>query len=124
MLDFRKRLIDRFGPLPEQADELLSVVRLRWLCCRLGIEKILLKQERMTLYLVQNKDAYWQSQAFGRIIQYAVTRPKRCSLHEEIDKHGHKTGRRYVYITNVKTVAGAINLLTKVENGDLDKTEN
>ena len=124
MLDFRKRLIDRFGPLPEQADELLSVVRLRWLCCRLGIEKILLKQERMTLYLVQNKDAYWQSQAFGRIIQYAVTRPKRCSLHEEIDKHGHKTGRRYVSITNVKTVAGAINLLTKVENGDLDKTEN
>jgi transcription-repair coupling factor (superfamily II helicase) len=124
MLDFRKRLIDRFGPLPEQADELLSVVRLRWLCCRLGIEKILLKQERMTLYLVQNKDAYWQSQAFGRIIQYAVTRPKRCSLHEETDKHGHKTGRRYVSITNVKTVAGAINLLTKVENGDLDKTEN
>ncbi|MBQ7631698.1 MAG: transcription-repair coupling factor [Paludibacteraceae bacterium] len=117
MLDFRKKLIDRFGVLPEPAEELLSVVRLRWLCGRLGIEKILLKQERMTLFLVQKKDAYWQSEAFGNIVQYAITRPERCSLHEETDKKGVKTGRRYVTITNVKTIAGAINLLSKIENG-------
>ena len=117
LLDYRKRLIDRFGPLPEPADELLSVVKLRWLCCRLGVEKILLKQERMTMYLVQHKEAYWQSEMFGRIIQYAVTRPERCMLQEEKDKKGFKTGRRYVTITNVKTIAGAINLLSKIENG-------
>ncbi len=116
LLDYRKRLIDRFGPLPEPAEELLSVVRLRWLCCRLGVEKILLKQERMTMYLVQHKDAYWQSEIFGNIIQYAVTRPERCMLQEEKDKKGFKTGRRYVTITNVKTIAGAINLLSKIEN--------
>ena len=119
MLDFRKRLIDRFGVLPEPAEELLSVVRLRWLCCRLGIEKILLKGERMTIYLVQHKEAYWQSEQFGNIIQYAVTRPDRCSLHEEKDKKGKPTGRRYVTVTNVKTIAGAINLLSKVEQGSL-----
>ena len=119
LLEFRKRLIDRFGALPEPANELLDVVRLRWLCCRLGIEKILLKGERMTLYLVQHKEAYWQSEQFGNIIQYAVTRPERCSLHEETDKKGIKTGRRYVSITNVKTINGAITLLHKVEIGDL-----
>lgn len=119
LLEYRKRLIDRFGVLPEPAEELLSVVRLRWLCCRLGIEKILLKGERMTMYLVQNKDAYWQSEAFGRIIQYAVSRAERCSLHEETDKKGIKTGRRYVTITNVKTIAGAINLLSKIENNEI-----
>lgn len=119
MLDFRKRLIDRFGVLPEPAEEILSVVRLRWLCCRLGIEKILLKGERMTMYLVQHKEAYWQSEQFGNIIQYAVTRPDRCSLHEEKDKKGKPTGRRYVTVTNVKTIAGAINLLSKVEQGSL-----
>jgi len=123
LTDFRKRLIDRFGVLPESAEELLGVVRIRWICCRLGIEKILLKGERMTLYLVQNKDAYWQSEAFGNIIQYAVARPERCSLHEEKDKKGIPTGRRYVTITNVKTIAGAINLLSKIENGVLN-TEN
>ena len=119
LVDYKKRLIDRFGPLPEPAEELLSVVRLRWLCCRMGIEKILLKGERMTMYLVQHKDAYWQSEQFGNMIQYAVTRPERCSLHEEKDKKGIPTGRRYVTITNVKTIAGAITLLSKIERNEL-----
>ena len=119
LLEFRKRLIDRFGVLPEPAEELLEVVRLRWLCCRLGIEKILLKGERMTMYLVQHKEAYWQSEQFGNIIQYAVTRPERCSLHEEKDKKNLPTGRRYVTIINVKTINGAITLLSKIENGKL-----
>ena len=119
LLDFRKKLIDRFGVLPEPAEELLEVVRLRWLCCRLGVEKILLKGERMTMYLVQHKDAYWQSEMFGNIVQYAVTRPERCLLHEEKDKKGIPTGRRMVTITNVKTIAGAITLLTKIEKGEI-----
>ncbi len=119
LLDFRKKLIDRFGVLPEPAEELLEVVRLRWICCRLGVEKILLKGERMTLYLVQHRDAYWQSQQFGNIVQYAVTRPERCLLHEEKDKKGLPTGRRMVTITNVKTIAGAITLLSKIERNEI-----
>ena len=119
LLEFRKRLIDQFGVLPEPAEELLSVVQLRWLCCRLGIEKILLKGERMTMYLVQHKDAYWQSEQFGNIIQYAATRPERCLLHEEKDKKGIPTGRRMVTITNVKTINGAITLLSKIERNEI-----
>ena len=119
LLDFRKRLVDRFGALPEAAEELLDVVRLRWICCRLGIEKILLKGERMTMYLVQHKDAYWQSEVFGNMIQYAATRPERCMLNEERDKKGVPTGRRYITIMNVKTINGAMTLLHKVEIGDL-----
>ena len=119
LLDFRKRLIDRFGTLPQAAEELLDVVRLRWLCCRLGIEKILLKGERMTMYLVQHKDAYWQSEVFGNMIQYAATRPERCMLNEERDKKGVPTGRRYITITNVKTINGAITLLSKIERNEI-----
>ena len=117
LLDFRKKLIDRFGVLPEPAEELLDVVRLRWICCRLGVEKILLKGERMTMYFEQHKDAYWQSEMFGNLVQYAVTRPERCSLHEERDKKGIPTGRRYITITNVRSIGGAITLLSKVESG-------
>ena len=71
------------------------------------------------MYLVQHKDAYWQSEMFGNIIQYAVARPERCMLQEERDKKGFKTGRRYVTITNVKTIAGAITLLSKIERNEL-----
>ena len=119
LLDFRKRLIDRFGALPESAEELLDVVRLRWLCCRLGVEKILLKGERMTMYLLQHRDAYWQSEVFGNMIQYAATRPERCMLNEERDKKGIPTGRRYITITNVKTINGAMTLLSKIEKGEI-----
>ena len=126
LLAFEKRLIDRFGPLPEQAKELLDVVRLRWLCCRLGIEKILLKGERMALYLPQQHNSYYQSEAFAHLIQYAVSRPQRCMFHdepvrtkglteEELKTVAHK---RYITIQNVKSIAGAIHLLTKVENPD------
>ena len=37
------------------------------------------------------------------------------------DKKGQKTGRRYASIQNVKTIAGAINLLTKIAEGGMEK---
>ena len=114
LLDYRKKLIDRFGPLPEEADELLSVVKLRWLCCQLGIEKVFLKQEQLTIFFVQRKEAYWQSEAFSKIIQFIIERPQRCTIQEEFDKKGHKTGRRYATIKDVRTIGGAIHLLSKV----------
>ena len=126
LLAYEKRLIDRFGPLPEQARELLNVVRLRWICCRLGIEKILLKGERMALYLPQNNDAYYQSASFASLIQYAVSRPQRCMFHDEpvrtkgLTEEELKTipHKRYITIQNVKTIAGAIHLLSLVEHPD------
>ena len=111
---YRKRLIDRFGPLSEQAEELLNVVRLRWLCCRMGIEKIYLKGERMTLYFITSKEQYWQSDIFGKILLFATYRPERCKFVEDTDSKGRKTGKRHVTILQVKTLAGAIHLLNKI----------
>ena len=111
---YKKRLIDRFGPLPEQAEELTNVVRLRWLCCEMGIEKIYLKGERMTLYFITTNEHYWQSDTFGKIVLYATHRPERCRLVEDTDKQGHKTGKRYMTVLQVKTLAGALHLLHKI----------
>ncbi len=41
---FRKRLIDRFGPLPDEAEDLLKVVTLRRLGKHFGCERFVLKQ--------------------------------------------------------------------------------
>ncbi len=114
LTNFEKRLIDRFGPLPEEASELLNVVRLRWLCCEMGIEKIFLKHEQMTLYFVTNKDSYWQSEVFGKLLDYAVHKTDRCQLKEEVNRQGIKTGKRYLTIQQVKTLGGAIHLLNKL----------
>jgi transcription-repair coupling factor (superfamily II helicase) len=102
---YRKRLIDRFGPLPPQAEELLQVVSLRRYGKALGCEKIMLKQGRMFLYFVSNaRSPFYQSEAFGRIITYATTNVRRCNLREQ-------NGKRSMVITDVPTVGEAVKVL-------------
>jgi transcription-repair coupling factor (superfamily II helicase) len=115
LLEYQKRLIDRFGALPEEAEQLLNVVRLRWLCCQIGIEKVLLKKENLTLYFTQSNKQYWQSEIFGKVVEFVYSRPQRCKLVEEKDRQGKKTGRIYATILQVKTISGALHLLNKIK---------
>ena len=118
LLAYQKRLIDRFGKLPEEAEQLLNVVRLRWLCCRLGIEKVILKQERLSLYFTTKSEKYWQSEMFSKVVEFVMTRPQRCRLVEDKDRKGKPTGRRYATVQQVKTISGALTLLNKIITGE------
>jgi len=81
---FRSRLEDRFGPVPPETEELLRIVPLRRLAARLGAEKIFLKGGRMTLFFVSNPDSpFYQSQAFGKVIDYMMKYTRRCDLREQ-----------------------------------------
>ena len=111
-------MIDRFGKLPEEAEQLLNVVRLRWLCCKMGIEKVMLKQERLTIVFTRTNEKYWQSDVFGRIVEFVYSRPQRCRMTEDKDKQGKPTGRRYATIQQVKTISGALTLLNKMWTGE------
>jgi transcription-repair coupling factor (superfamily II helicase) len=117
LLEYQKRLIDRFGALPEEAEQLLNVVRLRWLCCQMGIEKVILKQERLSIFFTRTNDKYWQSDIFGKIVEFVMMRPQRCRLQEDKDRQGKPTGRRYATIQQVKTISGALTLLNKILTG-------
>ena len=114
LLAYQKRLIDRFGNLPEESEQLLNVVRLRWLCCKMGIEKVILKQERMSLYLTTHNPRYYQSPIFEKILQYACSRVERCRMVEDRDRKGTPTGKRYIIVQQVKTIGGALHLLNKI----------
>ena len=105
---YRQRLVDRFGKLPRQAEELLHVVGLRRLGKQLGCEKIMLKQGRMFLYFVSNMNSpYYQSDTFGRIIDYATANVRRCNLREQ-------NGKRSMVISDVPTVGEAVAVLKKI----------
>ena len=114
LLAYQKRLIDRFGRLPEEAEQLLNVVRLRWLCCKIGVEKVVLKQERLTLFFTTKNNKYWQSEMFGKVVEFIFSRAQRCRLVEDKDRQGKPTGKRYATIQQVKTIAGALTLLSKI----------
>lgn len=108
---YRSRLVDRFGPLPPQAEELLHVVPLRRLGKQLGCEKIMLKQGRMYLYFVSNANSpFYQSPAFGRLIDYATQNIRRCQLREQ-------NGKRSMVIVQVPSVEEAVKVLQAVVAG-------
>ena len=108
---YRSRLVDRFGPLPPQAEELLHVVPLRRLGKQLGCEKIMLKQGRMYLYFVSNANSpFYQSPAFGRLIDYATQNIRRCQLREQ-------NGKRSMVIAQVPSVEEAVKVLQAVVAG-------
>jgi transcription-repair coupling factor (superfamily II helicase) len=105
---YRKRLIDRFGPIPAVSEELILVVPLRVAGKQLGIEKIMLKQQKMYFYFVSHDDSpYFQSEAFGRILQYVSMYPRQCSFREGKGKHS-------VVISDVPTVASALAVCSKI----------
>lgn len=80
---FRQKLIDRFGPIPPSTEGLLQVTSMRRLAKVMGMQKIILKSEKMIAHLPDSeKTAYYQSKAFGKILGYAQMNPQRCLLRE------------------------------------------
>lgn len=109
LLEFEKRLIDRFGKLPEKAEELLLVVKLRWACIKLGIEKIVLRNSKLYLYpTTHGGEAYSNSQELGMILKYIAKRPERCQF-----KVSEKQ-KLSIEIDNVRTIQGAVNLINVI----------
>lgn len=105
---FKLHLEDRFGKIPKETAELLRIPRLRYLARRLGIEKVVLKQESMYIYFVDdNNKAYYQSPMFGRLLNFLQANPRRCRIRE-------KNGRRSFAIADVPTVEEAVALLNNV----------
>jgi transcription-repair coupling factor (superfamily II helicase) len=105
---FETRLVDRFGPVPDMARELIRIVPLRRTARTLGIEKVALKQGKMYVYFVgQSNVAYYQSRAFGRILTFAQSNPRRCHIREV-------NGRRSFLIDDVATVTDALDILRNI----------
>ena len=108
VLAFKSRLEDRFGKVPREGQELLRIVPLRRMAKRLGAEKVFLKAGRMTLFFVSNPDSpYYQSAAFGKVIDYMGKNPHYCNLREQ-------NGKRSMVIKNVETVETAVSILQEI----------
>ena len=80
---FQQQLIDRFGPIPEPVRELLNTWRLQWLGKAIGFEKLSLKRNILKGYFITNQQsAYFETEQFGRVLQYVQANPRRCNLKE------------------------------------------
>lgn len=106
---YRQRLIDRFGPIPHEGEELMNVVALRRVGKRLGCEKLMLKQGRMTMQFVSNPmSAYYKSKAFDNVLNYIGGHPRRCDLKEV-------KGRRMMHVSEVESANEGLSILREID---------
>ena len=104
---FKIRLTDRFGKIPEQADDLLKVLPLRWQAMRFGVERLILKNRKMKLYLVSKPDSpYYRSEEFGLLLNYLSRYPRNCKIAET-------NGKRNLSIEPVSSIGTALNVFEK-----------
>ncbi|HOO82996.1 MAG TPA: transcription-repair coupling factor [Prolixibacteraceae bacterium] len=105
---FANSLTDRFGPVPEQANELIAVVRLRWIAIQLGIERIVMKAGKMNCYFIADQNSpFFQSNSFTSILNWVQNNHKKCKITE----HKNKLSLSFERVTKVEK---AITLLSEI----------
>ncbi len=109
LLAYEQKLIDRFGPLPKEAQALLNSIRIKWIATRLGIEKLIMKQGKMIGYFVGDQQSdYYQSARFHKVLQFVQQNGNLCKMKEKETKSGL---RLLVTFEHVKSIKRALELM-------------
>ncbi|MEI7979954.1 MAG: TRCF domain-containing protein, partial [Bacteroidota bacterium] len=78
---FRKDLVDRFGPIPEQVIDLIDLIKLRETAKMLGFLKIVLKKKMLiATFPNENNTSYYQSSMFTSMLQFIQYNGNLCKL--------------------------------------------
>ena len=109
---FETEIIDRFGKIPKQVEDLLNSVRIKWIAKGLGLEKVILKQKRMMGYFVANQQSeFYHTEAFSKMLKYVQQNSKSCVMKEKETKNGLRLLITFIKIDTVKI---ALEILQKI----------
>ncbi|QEH40377.1 transcription-repair coupling factor [Chitinophaga sp. XS-30] len=96
--EFAAGLEDRFGPTPDPVKDLFTTIRCRWMAIELGFEKMILKEETLRCYFINNPDSpYFESPTFQHLLHYIQARTNNARLKQ--------TGKNFMLIVSrIKTM--------------------
>lgn len=97
---FHDKMVDRFGKIPPAGEELIRTVAMRHRAKALGIEKIYLKGGKMSLFLVDGNNPYYESEIFGKILTHLPSSDFKCTMRES-------DGRCVITVENIRNVETA-----------------
>jgi transcription-repair coupling factor (superfamily II helicase) len=107
---FSLQLIDRFGPLPSEVEDLIQSFKLRWLAQSLGLEKLVLKQNKMIGHFISNPQSkFYETETFTAVLNYIQRATKGCKISEANDR------LRIIY-DDVKDINKAYEKLNEINN--------
>ncbi len=105
---FVKELTDRFGPLPPEAQNLIQSMWIKWAAGALGIEKLVLKSNKMIGYFISGENTgYYNSDVFGKVLDYVRKNPGGAALKD-------RNGRLSIVFDQVTSLHQALKLLHAV----------
>ncbi|MCQ2349758.1 MAG: transcription-repair coupling factor [Paludibacteraceae bacterium] len=106
---FRTKLEDRFGAVPEEVDNLIELIRIRWHAIKMGVERLVLKNGKMTMYFVSNTNSpFYKSEIFGKMLVYMTKFPKNVSISQANNK-------RSMTISPVSLIGSVNYVFNKIE---------
>ncbi len=109
--EFRKKLKDRFGKVPGQVEELFNGLRLRWMCAKLGFERLSLKKRKLRCYFIKNSESsFYKSPTFQKLMAYMSTDAEKLGL-------SLKQSRSYLILVkdDVKNLKNARIVLERIQ---------
>ncbi len=113
--DFHTEMLDRFGSIPPEVEDLFTTVRCRWLGVALGFEKMTLKDDTLRSYFINRPDSpYFESDLFRRVLAFLQTGTNKARLKQ--------TGRMFLLIVDdVKDMKAMERFLTLMHKEVVNK---
>ena len=112
--NFENELVDRFGELPTQVVDLLNSVRIKWIAKHLGMERLILKKNRMLCYFISDQQSsFYNSPTFVKVVNYVQKNPTTCVMKEKETKSGLRLLLTFI---KINSVIKALNTLQNIEN--------
>src|SRR5688572_15620168 len=107
---FHSELNDRFGPVPQQVEDLFDTVRSRRYAVQLGFKKMILKDEQLRCYSINKADSpYFESETFQSILTYLQTQTNKAKLKQ--------VGKLFLLVVeDVKSMQQILGFLQRMHN--------
>lgn len=106
---FESEIIDRFGELPTQVQDLFDSVRLKWIAAKMGLEKVIMKKGKLIGYFIQDQQSkFYQSSDFSRVLQFVQINASKCKMKEKQTRNGLRLLITFDKINNVSSALKAL----------------
>ena len=110
LIKFEAELIDRFGEIPKQVEDLLNSVRIKRIAISMGLERVLMKQGKLIGYFVADQQStFYQSPSFTKVLQYVQGHPETVKMKEKQTRNGLRLIITFNKITSVDGALKALN---------------
>ena len=109
LVAFESALLDRFGELPKPVVDLLDSVRIKWMAISMGLERVVLKNNRFVGYFISDQQSdFYQSSGFTKALQFVQANTPVVKMKEKNTRNGLRLLITIEEMTSVKKVLGIL----------------